>query len=760
MSTSRHTVPLPRRALAIAIVLALLVPAAALAQDDFNLEETAPAEVDATALADLTTIYSQVEFGLGWLDDASFRFGRFSGLHDKGVFGVFNLDWYKRAPYDGPDPTWTRLTVNDLGLDARTARFEHGRQGDYRVRVDYTQLPMLRSDSGSTIFDGAGGTRLILPAGWVPGQNTSGMTALAGALQPVELRTDRRRIGLGFDKRLSPHWDMSTSYRQESKDGLKSIGGVIGNSGGNPRAAILPEPVDYQTREAEFALRYTDSRKQFEFRYLVSVFEDAEESLVWQNPYLAISGWDPSAGFAAGFGQISLPPDNQFHQASLAGAYRWSENLRLSADIAVGRMTQNEPFLPYTINPVLAASITQPLPRDSLDGRIATTVANLRLSGQPTDRFNWSASARYDDRDNETPRDEYVYIGGDSQTQDTGPTSSRRRYNEPYSLRDTRFRLEGGYRFGRRTHLTGSFEDRTTERTYSERERADETTWSFELRHAASHWFTGSLRFSRADRDGSTYHGEEPFLSGYAPGYTDTSSTGWENPPGLRKYYQADRTRDRFGANATFTPGAHWSIGLDAQRVRDDYRHSELGLRRSDNDIFTVDISFAPSDRWTSYLFHSRESMDQDQNGVSIGGTTPGADAVNPDRMWSAHHADEVRTTGAGFNWNAIARRLDLGMDYLLARTDSQIDVVAGSALTVAPLPPDRTRLTSLSLYGKYRLNDDLGLQVRVWRERYRATDFALDGIEANQLANVILLGEDSEDYDVNVVTVSLTYRF
>lgn len=759
MSTSRHTVPLPRRALATAIVLALLVPAAALAQDDFSLEEAAPVEVDANALAELTTIYSHVEFGLGFLDDDSFRYGRYTGLEDDGLFAVFNLDWYKRAPYDSPDPTYTRLTVSDLGLDSRTARFEHGRQGNYRVRVDYAQLPMLRTDTASTIFDGAGGTLLTLPAGWDPGTNTAGMDTLLSSLRPIELRHDRRRVGLGFDKRLSSRWDLSTSYRHESKEGLKAIGGVIGNSGGNPRAAILPEPVDYDTREAEFALRYTDSRKQFEFRYLVSVFDDADASLVWQNPYLAINGWDASAGYPTGFGEISLPPDNKFHQASFAGGYRW-DDVRLSADIAFGRMTQDEPFLPYTVNPVLAASITQPLPRGSLDGRIDTTVANVRLSGQPTDKFSWSASARYDDRDNETPRDEYVYIGGDSQLQNTAVDSNRRRYNEPYSFKETRLKAEAGYRFTRRTRLTGSVEERRTTRTYSERERADETTWTLQLRHAASDWFNGSLLLSRADRDGSTYHGNHPFLSGYDPGYTDTVPGAFENPPGLRKYYQADRSRNRFGLSLSFTPGQAWSLGFDAQRLRDDYRHSELGLRRSDSDVYTFDLSYTPSARWSSYAFYTRESMDQDQAGVSTRGGTRVEDSQNPARRWFANHDDTSRTAGAGFNWKVFDDRLDLGLDYLHARTHGQITVVAGSALTTGPLPPDRTRLTSLGLHGKYRLRDDLSLHVRAWRERFRATDFALDDVEANQLNNVILLGDDSDDYDVNVVTVSLSYRF
>ena len=760
MSTSRYLIPPPRRALAAAIVLALLVPAAALAQDDFSLEEAEPVPVDADAIADLTTIYSHVEFGLGYLDDDGFRYGRFSGLDRQGLYAVFNLDWYRRAPYDSPDPTYTRVIVTDLGIDARSASFEHGRQGDYRVRVDYAQLPMLRSDTGSTIHDGAGGTTLTLPTGWVPAQNTLGMTNLRASLHPVELRHDRRRIGLAYDKRLSPRWDMSTSFRHESKEGLKAIGGVIGNSGGNPRAVILPEPVDYDTREAEFALRYTDAHKQFEFRYLVSVFDDASESLVWQNPYLAINGWDASAGFPTGFGEISLPPDNQFHQATFSGGYRWSDSLRLSADLAFGRMTQDEPFLPYTVNPVLAASITQPLPRDSLDGRIDTTVANVRLSGEPFDRFRWSATARYDDRDNATPRDEYVYIGGDSQLQDTTAASNRRRYNEPYSFRETRLKAEAGYRFGRRTHLTGSVEERSTTRTYSEREHADETTWSLDLRHAASDWFSGALRLSRADRSGSTYHGDHPFLSGYDPGYTDTVPGQFENHPGLRKYYQADRTRDRFGLSVMFTPGERWSIGFDAQRLQDDYRHSQLGLLRSDSDVFTLDVSFTPTARWSGHAFLTRESTRQDQAGWSTRGATRVEDAADPARRWFANHDDDMRTLGVGFDWAMIPNRLDVGLDYLQARSDGQITVVAGSALTVAPLPPDRTRLTSLGLYGKYRLRNDLSLQVRLWNEHYEATDFALDGVEADQLANVILLGEQSDDYDLNVVTVSLTYRF
>src|SRR3546814_10000491 len=75
----------------------------------------------------------------------------------------------------------------------------------------------------------------------------------------------------------------------------------------------------------------------------------------------------------------------------------WSSDVcssDLSADVAIGRMSQNDTFLALTLDPVIAASITEPLPRNSLEGEINTTVINLRLSSRPTRQFHWGASFR------------------------------------------------------------------------------------------------------------------------------------------------------------------------------------------------------------------------------------------------------------------------------------------------------------------------------------------------------------------------------
>ena len=76
------------------------------------------------------------------------------------------------------------------------------------------------------------------------------------------------------------------------------------------------------------------------------------------------------------------------------------------------------------------------------------------------------------------------------------------------------------------------------------------------------------------------------------------------------------------------------------------------------------------------------------------------------------------------------------------------------------PLPRDISQLDSFNIHATYKLRESFSLRMSYWYERYRSTDWAVDGIEANTLANVILLGEDSPNYRENVVSLSVLYRF
>lgn len=794
------------RALCLAIALALAVPATAFAQQasappqtgaptETTAEEVEPqAEPPATAaqadseeadedeeadsatpgelfsiedsdepekLKELIQIRSTFELGAYYVSDDSFRFGRYSGLNDQGMAALLNFDIYKRNAWDADSAWYWRLTGEDLGLDSRAAAFEFGVQGKYKVVVDYDEIPNFISESGQTIFNGAGTETLTLPADWVGSGTTAGMTKLLSSLKPFDHKTQRRRVGLGISGVLTPHWDYSASYKHETKEGTRTFGAIFGNTGGNPRGAVVPEPVDWTTQQMDASLRYTTRKFQFDATYYVSLYSDQNTSLTWANPYTIISGWAAGSGFPTAVGQVSLPPDNQFHQLSLNAGYNFSDATRLSASFSRGRMTQNETFLPYTNIPVQAASITQPLPRDSLDGRIDTTVFNLRLSSRPSTDFSWSASYRYDDRDNETPRDEYVYIGGDSQLQDTSVASSRRRYNEPYSFREEQLKADASYRVFGSTELSAGVQRSKIDRTYTERERADEDTYHFGFRTSFSDTLNAYVRYSHSVRDGSTYIGNEPFLSGYSPGYTSTVAAGWENHPLLRRYYLANRDRDLLSAGIELSATEAFAVSASIDYAKDDYNESELGLIDARVETATLDAVYAPSQIWSAYAFFTAERQGSHQAGWSFsGGANQIPQSSDPRRQWFAYHRDRIDSSGLGFKRSLYSGRVDLGIDYLHSKSRSGIDFAVGSSLLTKPLPRDISQLDSFNFHATYKLRESLSLRMSYWYERYHSTDWAVDDVAVNQVANIILLGEDSPDYRENVVSLSVLYRF
>jgi MtrB/PioB family decaheme-associated outer membrane protein len=747
--------------------------AVALASGNLYAQEAAEAddEVDESDLLieEQTVVKSEIEVGIGNVSDSSYRFGRYNGLEDEGLFPIVNIDIYKRGPWDGDDASYWRLTGNELGVETRDLRFEMGRQGSYNFHIGFDEIPNYQYDDSFTIFEGAGSTNLTLPAGWVPGQTTATMTQLVPNLRPYDIEHSRKRFDIGGDVNFMSGWNFELNFNREQKDGNKTIGLTMGNSGGNPRAILAPEPVDYQTDTIEAVLTFADATKQLSVGYYGSLFDNDNDSLVWQNPYSTINGWTPAAqaGYPTGQGQMHLEPDNEFHQFNVSGGWNFSPTTRLSGDVSFGRATQNQDFLPYTINPRLAATVTQPLPVNSLDGEVDSTFVALKFTTRPFDSLSLGANYKYDDRDNTTHHHEFVYVAGDSLAQNTAVTSGQRRYNEPKSYRDQSFKFDGTWNAANWLRVTGEAQFRQTERPHQEREEIDEDRYVLNFAVDTGGYINGGLRMTTSDRDGGTeYHGYETLIGGYSPGYYNTlqpfvDGFPFENHPDLRKFNQADRERLDGELYASFMPVEEIAVSASFSYAEDDYDNSELGLTFSRVNSYNVDVAWAPTSTTSAYIFASEERYKNDQDGQSFsGGAVRGTQAFDPNRAWNVKSRDYVFTYGAGVNSKFLEDKLTVGIDYVNSAADSDILVATGSALTRADLPTSTSDLSSLSFYGDYRWRRDITFHLRFAFEDFESTDWAVDGVPANQMANVITLGEGSPDYQVWVTSFSVGYRF
>ena len=737
----------------IITLLSLCLPLLAWSQDEdpFALEGVEEAADEQPVVEDEITV------GLYYLDDDSYRFGKYTGITDEGVEPLLDFRIDRRPQWDGEDTVRWSLQGWRLGLDSRRLEFKINDQGTQSFTADYREIPNNRCSDGMTPYRGIGSAELTLAPGWeiAPGSNnTGGFLRLNESLADLKIDTLRRRMDLSYDRELGKGWNLNVDYRHETKKGERTIGSIFGNTGGNPRAVILPAPVDYATDNIEAMFEYGNSRMQFGFGAYASFFSNDETALVWQNAFGRANGWADSVSFPGAQGQLALEPDNSYLQVKAYAGLNLTSSTRITADMAFGQMEQDEPLLPYTINPDLV--VNTPVPLDRLNAKIDTTLFNVRLTSQLARRLGLYLNYRYDDRDNKTPRASYPYIGGDSQDQRPDEDG---RINLPYSYREQSAEATFTYRLQGNVRLKAGVEYSDYSREYSEVSDADEFSWLAGIKFGAFEVTSFSLDYRDSSRDVTAYIGNVPLIQSHLPGTIDEEE--WENHPLLRKYFLTDRDREEIRFRADFFPVTQVNTGFSVSYFKDDYGNGYFGLNDSRMQAYTLDVGWYPVENVALVAYYTVEQYDSSQSSRSFNNA---AAADDPNRDWFADSKDDVDTynlsltfsdLGADRGWNDF----NLGFDYTVSDTSSRINVTAVT-LATAPLPLLRSDLRSISAWATIAIGERSSLRFSLENSDLRTDDFGLDNVVPDTLSNVLTLGESAANYDIILVTGSYTYRF
>jgi MtrB/PioB family decaheme-associated outer membrane protein len=713
-----------------------------------------------------------------WSSNRNYMFGDYNGMYKTGGYLIGDVEINKRGDNNA---NYFELKGTNLGLDSRNLQIRGGEQGNWGMKLEYDQIHKLWSDSYQTPFLNAGGTSLTLPAGWVAGAvsgSTANMTQLAASMQSFNIETQRKSIALGLTKLLPDDWNVAVNYKHETKQGNRLIGATFGTSGGNPRAAVLPEPVDYTTKLFEAIARYSTEKLQLQFAYHGSFFNNEKDRLVWMNPYANVAGASPWAGtvgygLANNLGQIGLPPDNQAHQLSGSFGYMLSKATRLAGNVSIGRNTQNEAFLPYTVNTGLVS--TDPLPRSSLNGKVNTTHLDFKLTSKLDPKLNLVAAYRYDDRANKTPQSLYNYIGGDSANQtnigSTNANSDRLRYNLPGSSTKQQIDVELDYKLAAHTKLKLGAEYDWVKKTFEAITSEKEATVKGEVHQHFNESTTGGLNYAYSDRRTDTYNASAPFFATFTPLYTGNATFlaqgQWDNNPFQRKFFLAPRLRNKLHAFLNFEPAPKFDVHLALDYKDDNYKDSYYGLKRTKTYAQHFDASYAASDALTMRAFVSNDRTYNNEKSntlaaaCSLIGGANGKDApTNPRCEWAADILDHGLTTGFGFVYKPGAK-YEFGFDYTRVFWTGENNMSAGAALTQpTTLPADVSNMHRIDLFGRYQLEKDLSINVKYIYERMRVKDWAMDGVVSNTLASVIGTNQTSPNYNVHALGVSLSYQF
>lgn len=741
------------------------------------VKSTAP---DAPALASAAEIKrpaqtrSEIELGVGKTSSDSFKFGDYRGLEKSNAHVIANIRMSSRSE---DNARYLELIGRDLGLDSRNIGIKGGEQGNFGLRFEYDELTKLRSDSYQTPYNGLGSASLSQPASVTDGANPAAMAGLAANMKSFNVETQRKAAELGLTKQLTGGWDVAASFKREKKDGTKLTGAPIQLNGtGGRGTALLPEPIDYTTDQFEVLAHYAAEKLQLRAGYYVSLFSNANQSLIWDNLYS--TGGNTT-------GRLGQMPDNQFHQINVSGGYAISNATRLTGSLSLGRMKQNEAFLPYSTSGAMPATA-------SLNGKIDTKHADIKLNSKLMQDLNVTAGYKYDDRDNRTPVNTYAYITAD---RDASAGASNTRRNTPLSNTKQTLYADLDYRLAVATKLKLGYGYEKVKHTYEPTSGDREHTVKAEVKHDFANTASAGLAYAHSDRKASAYDGAAPLADTYSEAYlrslcvppstykgvlctgtastTSTATTPFFDTPALRKFFLADRKRDKLRAFANIAPGEKLDLQLGASYYNEKYPDTEagFGLTKATGWSANFDANLAATDTVSGSFFTTLDVYKTVQNGHNGASSATVPVITTLDRQNNTAAFDELTgivtrndrslTMGLGLRVKP-GGNFEWGGDLTHATTtgSTAFSNIGARLTTILPVPDVVTRLSRLELFGKYQLQKDMSLNMRYAHEKYTSTDWAWDGQTLTSSTSLIGSNQTSPDYSINMVNVTLSYMF
>jgi MtrB/PioB family decaheme-associated outer membrane protein len=694
-----------------------------------------------------------MELGLQYVEQNSFMFGQYNGLHERGPALIGNLRW---QDFSNSDSQW-RVSMSDLGLETREGEISWGIADKLRLQLGFDSQLQVRNNSGRTPFGGTD-NHLTLPDDWNAASTTGGFTSLNDALRSFDRELARDTLSASLQAKLNENWRLEGGLSYEDKQGTADISGAIYSDASTGDAAFLPAPVDYRTTELDLGLLYGNGKLSLEGRVNYSDFDNQQELLRWENPYRSRS---------TAAGGMSLAPDNSQVRTRLTGLYVFNPSARLQFDGSYALASQDQDFLDYSINP--AATVTQPLPRDSFDGEVAIATLNSTLWLRPLQKLDVEAYYKATERDYDNPRDGYRYIRGDGSTQ---PRQALTVYNTAHDYLSQTMGLDATLRLPGRRRLSLDYAFEKIERENAAVEETEEDRVTLTYRVQPMDALTARVELLYGDRAASTYVWDQRYYALLDVNLINAipDNQRYSNHPELSQFHLANRVQTQGKLDVNWLLNNNWNLHFNALARKDDYDKTTLGLTDSRWQRYHLSVNYTPSDTVSASLYGGMDYFESQQLGRAFRGGQeknafevfpPLPQASDPDRDWYLNSIDDTLSVGANVQWR-LAEDIVIAADYRFADTQDEQNFKSYGAPDVTPadLPAVDTRLHHVSVNGTWQMHDDFTLRLEYQYYDFTSNDWALDGVLANTIDNVLTFGASNPDEQIHHIGASVIYRW
>jgi hypothetical protein len=231
--------------------------------------------------------------------------------------------------------------------------------------------------------------------------------------------------------------------------------------------------------------------------------------------------------------------------------------------------------------------------------------------------------------------------------------------------------------------------------------------------------------------------------------YDETLALAQGQNPLLRKYNLAYRFREFIDLRASYSPASlPLSLAVTAVLADDSYTQSQLGLTDGEEQSITADLSWFVSERASLFLNAGFDDIESVQLGSESFGEAD----------WRGTNDDSFTTWGGGFRIDDIGGKVDLSVTALTSSGESSI-VVDNQARGRDAFPDLKTDLDRLRLDLSYRHSDRLDFTLATTYQRFKASDWALQGVGPATVPQYFSLGAEPYDDENVILSIGVRYR-
>ena len=584
-----------------------------------------------------------------------------------------------------------------------------------------------------------------------------------GIANPFDLEQLRQTGAFSLAYDATSRLTVDAAFSSAKKDGHQPWGASFAFNVANE----VPLALDNRTNDASAGLEWTHTHGMFRIGWNGSWFDNNIKQLVWDNAYRATdtnpydaSGYSNGNGPAQG--RMAVPPSNTLNAVSAVGVYRFPAHTTLNGSVAFTRMSQDDPLIPWTINPVIAGNPATlaafpnlaGLPRATAQASVDGVNGILNLTTRPNRRVGFTARYRFNNHVNNTPTfDGTQYVRFDAVPESTGGVS------EQFDIKENLLNVDATFSLLPYTSFRIGYGYDSFDRTGRAFNNTTDNSARASVDFLGNQWFTIRALYQFTKRVGS--------------GFSEDAIEEGGSQPGLRFYDEADRDRNRGTLLFTVNPAQKVDVTFSLTAGKDTYKGPghEFGLLDNDNTTVNVGVDYSPTTMITVGANYGRDHYASDQKSRNAN-PPPDPQFTDPSRDWTLANTENVNNFDAYLDLPKLANKTNVRISYDFSDSDNAF-LFGGpriASLTAAgqfiPLPNVTNRWHRLSADVQYMFAARLGVGLSYWFEKVDIADFnTIDipgepGIPRIDYLGEISTGYGNRPYRGNTGFVRLIYQF